>query len=177
MLRSKGRDSALYNFDSTKSAAKNKKRKSVIDFRRNTSAKELMNYYKTYKNNPYFKKEVLQKTKTKNSINNSMIQIEDLHIINETLSQHTEKQLLNNKYKCFLGKDIIDKIYFCPEDNIVIFNFEEINKIGVMLLELLRTEAELSEYDFMLRHLGIKYDEELNKIQTERESLYKEYLE
>ena len=83
---------------------------------------------------------------------------------------------MNNKYKCFLGKDIVDKIYYCPEDNVIILNFEEANKIGLMLLELLRTEAEIIQYDILFKQISKKFEDELLSTQKERESFINEYF-
>lgn len=160
-------------------AKRSKKQKSSFDFFRNNSLKEFMNFYKSNKNDPNFKKNrnTFIKQKSKNYYNNtSMITVENMHIINETLSQHTEKQFFNNKYRCFLGKDILDKIYFCPDDNIIIFNYEEANRIGVMLLEMLRYETELADYEFLFKQISQRYNEECDNLKKEKERIYEEYV-
>jgi hypothetical protein len=144
--------------------------------RRNTSFKEFLNFYQSNKKDANFKKNrnLFIKQKLKNLNNHNMIYVEDLLIINETLSQHTEKVLLNNKFKCFLGKDIIDKIYFCPIDNIIFLNYEEANKIGILFLELLRYEKELADYEFLFRHISLKYNAECENLQKEKDIVYQE---
>lgn len=153
-----------------------RKKQSIIHLKRNTSLKAYFNFYQSNKKDENFKKnqDSFIKRKSKNSNVHNMIHVEDLIIINETLSQHTEKVLFNNKYKCFLGKDIIDKIYFCPSDNIILLNYEEANKIGVLFLELLRYEKELADYEFLFKHISIKYNEQCENLQKEKERIYEE---
>lgn len=153
-----------------------KKKTSLVDLNRNNSMKEFLNFYQTNKKDPNFIKNrnSFIRQKVKNVNNHKMILVQDLYIINETLSQHTEKLLFNNKYRCFLGKDIIDKIYFCPNDNIIFLNYEEANKIGVLFLELLRYEKELVDYEFLFKHISVKYNEECENLQNEKERIYEE---
>jgi len=154
----------------------NKTKKSVIEFNKNNSLNEFMIFYKTNKKDPNFKRNKKTFFNEKFKINKQLntIKLEELIIINETISQHTEKILLNNNYKCFLGKDIIHKIYFCPNDNIVIFNYEEANKIGVMLLEMLRYEAELADYECLFKNISIKYNEECENFRKEKGRILEE---
>lgn len=154
----------------------NKTKKTAIELNKNNSLREFMIFYKTNKKDPDFKKNKNTFINEKIKINKSpnTIKVEELIIINETISQYTEKILLNNNYKCFLGKDIIDKIYFCPNDNIVILNFEEANKIGVMLLEMLRYEAELADYECLFKNISNKYNQECENFRKEKGRILQE---
>ena len=153
------------------------KKQSAIDFKKTNTLKDLSYFYslnKNKKNSKEYKNSI--KIKSKNNSFSMLSTKEDIFIINETITEHSEKSLMNNKYKCFLGKDIVDKIYYCPEDNVIILNFEEANKIGLMLLELLRTEAEIIQYDILFKQISKKFEDELLSTQKERESFINEYF-
>ena len=113
-------------------------------------------------------KKKLQVRNTKN------IEVEQINIVNETLSAHSEIQIKNKKQKCFLGKDLIDKIYFCPDDNFVVLSFEEVNKLGLFLLESLRNEGENQEYQAVFEQIAPKFEEEIKALNVEKEEIKKE---
>ncbi len=164
-------------FPSSSSNKRNYKKQSTLQSMKNNSLKEFMNFYKSNKNEPNFRnnRNSFIQAKTKNYSNNTnLTSVENIQFINETLSQHTEKEFFNNKYKCFLGRDIIDKIYFCPDDNIIVLNYEEANKIGVMLLEMLRYESEIADYQFIFKQITQRYNEECENLKKEKETIYEE---
>ncbi len=160
-----------FNAYPTDFSSKTKKKASLVDLKKNNSLKEFLNFYQSNKKDPNFIKNrnAFIQQKAKNINNHNRIFVENLFIINETLSQHMDKVFFNNKHKCFLGKDILDKIYFCPSDNIVILNYEEANRIGVMFLELLRYEKELADYEFLFKHISVKYNEECEILLKQKE--------
>jgi len=106
--------------------------------------------------------------------NTKKMEIEQFNIINETLSSHSDIVVNNKKHKCFLGKDLIDKIYFCPDDNFVILNYEEINKLGLFLLDSLRNDSEIINFNNMLGQIESKYEEEFSALNNEKEKMQKE---
>jgi hypothetical protein len=139
-----------------------------------------MKIIKKYDNIP--NKENINIIKKKLQLRNTKkIEIEKINFINETLTSHSDIIINNRKQKCFLGKDLIDKIYFCPDDNFIILNYDEINKLGLFLLDYLRNDNEISNFDNMKGQIESKYEEEFialnnekEKIQIEKEELIKE---
>lgn len=98
----------------------------------------------------------------------------EIVIINEPISQLNEISLFDtSKKKCYTGKDIIDRIYFCPANSIVVLDYNETNKLGILLLDYLRLEANQGnykeEYDKNLKELNQKFQEEVRRVNEEKE--------
>ena len=106
--------------------------------------------------------------------NTKTMELEQINIVNETLSAHMDIKINNRSHKCFQGKDLVDKIYFCPENNFVILNYEEINKLGLLLLDSLRGENEMNDANIIYGQIESKYEGELNALNSEKEKFMKE---
>jgi hypothetical protein len=83
---------------------------------------------------------------------------------------------INKKY--FVGRDLIDRIYFCPANGVVVLDYNETNKIGIMLLDYLRLESNYEvvrkDYDVLLSDVNKKVEEESQKIYSEKNNLIKQ---
>lgn len=88
--------------------------------------------------------------------------LEDILIINEAISDHSEVAISNSKKKMFLGRDLVDRIYFCPMNNIVVLDYNETNKIGILLLRYIRLEEQVEnqqlELNAAITEISEKYE-------------------
>jgi hypothetical protein len=98
--------------------------------------------------------------------------LQEIVIVNEPISQNEENKSNNIFKKTFKGRDIIDKIYFPPIDSVVVFNQNELNKIGIILLDYLKLQKN---YDL----LKTKHEESeiLNKEENKMFSIEKTQLQ
>ena len=166
--------------------------KSEIDFRSNF-------FYKDYKSlsNPSMKSNInksLQFYINSNNISNSSltysknniiinpdmkifkkpnkkkgILINDLILINESISQNSKIP-----FREFNGKDLVDRLFKCPNDKFITLDYFEASKIAQIILEYMRSEKELKIISEDLKNeiekLNILYNEEKNKQKnTEKE--------
>ena len=76
------------------------------------------------------------------------------------------------KKKTFVGRDILDKIYFLPSNAVVILNYNEANKIGIMLLDYLKLEKEFRSLNSKFEETILVHKEEIEKITYEKQDLY-----
>jgi len=94
------------------------------------------------------------------------------------VSLTTEINVENTKKKCFFGTDLIDRIYFCPANSILVLDHNEAFKIGILLLESLRVESEnkflkirnenfIEDSNQKFKEINTKYDEEKQKFLKE----------
>lgn len=111
---------------------------------------------------------------------NRKILFEDLILINEIITETTEANIDKSKCKGYIGRDLIDRIYFCPMNNVIVLDYNEANKLGVMLLDYLRIEADREnlkrelEYEINERHF--KYEEEARRYEDEKQKFVDEYV-
>ena len=166
--------------------------KSEIDFRSNF-------FYKDYKylSNPSMKSNInksLQFYINSNNISNSSltysknniiinpdmkifkkpnkkkgILINDLILINESISQNSKIP-----FREFNGKDLVDRLFKCPNDKFITLDYFEASKIAQIILEYMRSEKELKiiseDLKNEIKKLNILYNEEKNKQKnTEKE--------
>ena len=105
--------------------------------------------------------------------------IKDLILVNEPITHLLEMNIDKKKKKCFTGRDIIDRIYFCPYNGIVVLDHNETNKVGIMLLDYLRLEENQdmirNEYEIIVNELSYKIENESKKFNDEKEKLINEY--
>ena len=113
--RGKGKQS---NF-SIGNKLRNPKQRSIIDLKKQKIFTNFMKVIKKYENLQH--KENITIIKKKLQFRNTKtMELEQINIVNETLSAHMDIKINNRSHKCFQGKDLVDKIYFCPENNFVI---------------------------------------------------------
>lgn len=83
---------------------------------------------------------------------------------------------INKKF--FIGRDLIDRIYFCPSNGVVVLDYNETNKVGIMLLDYLRLESNYEvlrkDYEVILSDVDKKIEEECKKISSEKINLIKQ---
>jgi hypothetical protein len=104
--------------------------------------------------------------------------VKNLIISVDTITQETELNSLRNKRKNYECDDIVDKIYSCPDDHLANFDVNELNKVGILLIDYVRIEAayenlkQVSKTTFI--ELNEKIEEDSKKFEEEREKLLKE---
>jgi hypothetical protein len=88
------------------------------------------------------------------------------------------KKIFTGDMNIYLNEDLIERIYFCPQNNNITLDANESNKVGILLLDYLRIEKENKiksiEYENTLNEFVQKYEEEMTRFTTERESLLEE---
>lgn len=98
--------------------------------------------------------------------------IKDLVIVNEVITNEVN---LGSKKKIFFGDDLIDKIYFCPPNDVIVLDYIETNKLGKMLIDYIHleenTNIKKSEMEDFIQLLKQKYESEVKKIEEEKVDL------
>jgi len=104
--------------------------------------------------------------------------VKNLIISIDPITEETELNSMRNNSKPFDTEDIVDRIYFCPEDLLAKFNVNELNKVGVLLIEYVRLEEaydklkKVSYERFM--ELNQKIQEDSKNFEEEKERMLKE---
>jgi hypothetical protein len=105
--------------------------------------------------------------------------VKNLIISIDPITEETELNSMKNNSKTFECEDIVDRIYFCPDDLLANFDPNELNKIGILLIEYVRLESAYENlkkvsYDRFME-LNHKIEEDSKNFDEEKEKLLKEY--
>jgi hypothetical protein len=83
-----------------------------------------------------------------------------------------------NSNDLYLNNDLIERIYFCPQNSSITLDANESNKIGILLLDYLRIENEnkedQNEYKKVLEEFIEKYKTEAENFINEKKELINE---
>jgi hypothetical protein len=104
--------------------------------------------------------------------------VKNLIISIDPITEETELNLMRNNSKPFNSEEIVDRIYFCPGDVLAKFDVNELNKIGILLIEYVRLEEA---YDNLKKvsyerftELNQKIQEDSKNFEEEKEKMLKE---
>jgi hypothetical protein len=102
----------------------------------------------------------------------------DLFLVNEPISENIELNIEKTKQKCYIKGDLLEKLYFCPNNNVVILDYNDTNKIGTLLLDYIRMEGEYErqkiEKERLIQEWKQNIEELIKKSNEEKEKLTNE---
>ncbi len=104
--------------------------------------------------------------------------VKDFLISIDPITEQTELNNSKSNQKNFDCEDLVEKIYFCPDNLKASFDTNDLNKVGILLLDYSRLESafenlkKLSQSKFI--ELNQKIEEDAKNFEEEREKFYKE---